>query len=140
MTTKGSVAPLLAILTALLACKKKEEQALPDALPEPVTTQAEPVPVPGPAPTPAAADEPDKPSPSTAKPATKRDAGTTADSGTAAKADAGATPSPSAACFQKCQSILQACLTPSQKDGGFPSLGDPAKCQAELQACQTACK
>ncbi len=145
MTSRTSFAALLVVLVALFACKKKEEQALPDAalpapLPETPATTAPAATASAPT---EAEDEADpKPVGTTSKPTAKKDGGTTAktDAGTTAKTDAGSTSTASKACFEKCSAVLQGCLTPAKKDGGFPSLGDPAKCQAAFKDCQTACK
>ena len=54
-----------------------------------------------------------------------------ADSGSIVKAKA---------CADKCQGVLQSCLTPSfPKDGGLPQLKDPAACQAAFDTCRVAC-
>jgi hypothetical protein len=135
----------LLVFAALLACKKKEEPALPDAaLPPPAPEAPAPAPAASAAPaeTDDDGDDDSKPATTAAKPTVKKDGGTTAktDAGTTAKTDAGAKPAASKACIEKCNAVLQTCLTPAKKDGGFPSFGDPAKCQSAFQDCQTACK
>ena len=134
--------PVLVLVVALLACKKKtdEEQPLPDAAlpppvaePAPAETTAEPAPEPS-----ASAPEPATTAAKPTTPVAKKDGGTTATD----KKDAGSKPSTtvSKACLEKCNAVLQGCLVPAKKDGGFPSIGDPTKCQAAFQECQAACK
>jgi hypothetical protein len=145
MTPRIPTLPVLLVLLALLSCKKKEEQALPSATLPPPAPEA-PAPAPAPAASAPAEDDDDdddkKPATTTTKPAVKKDGGTTAktDAGTTAKTDAGAKPTASKACIDKCNAVLQTCLTPAKKDGGFPSFGNPAQCQSAFSACQAACK
>ena len=129
--------PVLAVLVALLACKKKEEEEQPLPAPLPVpdgpTTATPPTDTPG---APSKTDDTPTPTTKWTKP---KDAGVK-DAGTTTKADAGTT-GPSAACFQQCQTALSTCLTPQPgKDGGLPKLADPKQCQDAFTACQTACK
>jgi hypothetical protein len=130
----------LAVTAALLACKKREPVTAPDAaapiaieIPE---ASAPPATAPVDTSPSTPTGTPAKPQP---KPATK-DAGAK-DAATTAQAEAGAGPKPpSKECLDKCNAVLSTCLTPSAKDGGFPSLADPTKCQQAFQACTTACK
>src|SRR5512132_313343 len=140
-----SLLPLVAALLAP-ACKTvdKEEDIvdaslIPPALsvtaPVPAATTAAPiVPVPTAAPPPATTT-------------TKLDAGAPTDAGAAATVDAGKVADAGAAangtmkaCADKCQAVLQGCALPQiSKDGGLPTLKDPAACQAAAAACLTAC-
>jgi hypothetical protein len=137
---KHLLLPTLAVLVALLACKKKEDEEKP--LPAPIAvpdgpTTATPPTTDTPS-TPKTSDD-DKSTPTTK--VTKPKDGGAKDSGTTAKADAGKTQGPSAGCFSKCQAALSTCLTPQPgKDGGLPKLADPKQCQDAFTACQTACK
>jgi len=134
----------------LLACKmfKKEEpapSALPPPEPPPTATAAATA-------TTEPSAEPAKDSPTPTNVTTKKgdagakdggatDASASTDSGAAAsdagKADAGGK---GAACAAKCQSILQACLSPGLTEAGAPKLPDPHKCQAAFDDCAKACK
>jgi hypothetical protein len=143
MVSRASVrSTLLLLVFALLACKlgKKEETApSATATPEP-TAAATPAATPSAAP--AATDTPAAPTQVQTGVTTKKgDAGTTKDAGpTDASASSDASSGKNAACQSKCQGIMQACLTPSAKDGGLPSFGDPTKCQAAFNDCAKACK
>ena len=134
---------LMLVVLALCACKlgKKEETA-PSAAPTPEATVA-PTPEATAAATPATTDTTTPPSTTTTTTTKKTDAGTTkdaaaADAGTTAASDASA--AKNAACQSKCNGIMQACLTPSVKEGGLPSFADPTKCKAAFDECAKACK
>jgi hypothetical protein len=134
----------LVVLGALLACKKKQEQTAPSATPPPASV------APTAEPTATASAEPSSAQPDPAKTTTIRkpngDAGAkdAAPSDAAAKNDAAATSdaggTKNAACQSKCQGVMQACLTPSGKDGGLPSFADPTQCKAAFDECVKACK
>jgi hypothetical protein len=109
---------------------------------------AAPTDTPGAQPLPAttgAATPPGK-TPTISPPASKPDAGAPSDAGAstpdaAAPSDAGAASSSLKVCAEKCQAVLQNCLTPVfPKDGGFPQIKDPAACQAAADACRAGCK
>jgi hypothetical protein len=137
----------LAVMVALLACKKKEEPAVIDAWPPPAIEvpadkPAEPTPAEPAAPesTGTAPSGPTGPKPTTT--VTPKDAGAK-DAATAAKTDAAApapAPGPSKECTDRCNSALRTCLTPSVTEGGLPSLGDPTACQKAFNDCTAACK
>ena len=138
-----SLLPLLAALLAP-ACNtvdKAEETADASLIP-PAVSVATPLPV-------ATIPAPIVPTPTVAPPATtttKLDAGAPTDAG-AGTADAGkvvdagtAANGTMKACADKCQAVLQGCALPQiPKDGGLPTLKDPAACQAAAAACLTAC-
>jgi len=88
--------------------------------------------------------------PSNKPDASKADAGVTdagivdsgvADSGKAdaSAPDAGTGAAKMRACIDKCQPIMQSCLTPTFTDAGIPKVKDPKLCQAELDKCRAAC-
>jgi len=67
----------------------------------------------------------------------KGDAGTSGDGGTSG--DAGSTSARLKACAEKCQAVMQSCLTPSFTDSGVPQIKDLAACQAAAKACRDGC-
>jgi hypothetical protein len=145
---------LLAASSGLAGCKSSSDSdeapaALPTASLTPPAAQLPvatgPVPAtPPPAATPAApprAVAPGQPTPAPAA-SPRPDAGTSADAGKpdAAAADTGSFPGKLAACAEKCQGILQGCLTPTfPADGGLPQPKDPKVCQSAFDTCRTAC-
>jgi hypothetical protein len=66
----------------------------------------------------------------------KGDAGAPGDAGAG---DAGSASARLKACAEKCQAVMQACLTPSFTDSGVPQIKDPAACQAAAEACRAGC-
>jgi hypothetical protein len=87
-------------------------------------------------------------SPAPVAPSIKPDAGSPADAGKgdaaapgdAGTSDAGSTTSAKLkACAEKCQAVMQSCLTPSFTDSGVPQIKDPAACQAAANACRAGC-
>ena len=139
-----SLLPLLAALLAP-ACKtvEKDEDTADASLIPPAVSVAPPLPV-------ATTAAPIVPAPTVAPPpattTTKLDAGAPTDAGAvtvdAGKvADAGtAANGTMKACADKCQAVLVGCALPQiPKDGGLPTLKDPAACQAAAAACLTAC-
>lgn len=136
---------LLPLLVALLApaCKTvdKEEDIADASLIPPAMSVATPLPA-------ATTAAPIMPTPTVPPPpvTTKLDAGAPTDAG-AGTADAGkvvdagtAANGTMKACADKCQAVLQGCALPQlPKDGGLPTLKDPAACQAAAAACLTAC-
>lgn len=140
-----SLLPLLAALLAP-ACKTvdKEEDMADASLIPPAMSVATPLPA-------ATTAAPIMPTPTVPPPpvtttTTKLDAGAPTDAG-AGTADAGkvvdagtAANGTMKACADKCQAVLQGCALPQlPKDGGLPTLKDPAACQAAAAACLTAC-
>jgi hypothetical protein len=149
---EGAVRPWVAaglVVLALLACKKKGEEALPDvSVPEAGTVEEAAAPTPSPAPTDTAA-----PTSTTApQPITRPvdggvartdagthdagavDAGSAArDAGAAAPVDAGRPPD-LVACSQACQRHLTDCLARVAEGG--TNVG----CTAALQGCMAACR
>jgi hypothetical protein len=66
----------------------------------------------------------------------KGDAAAPGDAGTG---DAGSASARLRACAEKCQAVMQACLTPSFTDSGVPQIKDPAACKAAADACRAGC-
>jgi hypothetical protein len=145
---------LLAASSGLAGCKSSNDSdeapaAPPAASPAPPPAQL-PVAtgvVPTTPPTAAAPAAPPRvaaPGQPTSVPATSPvpDAGAPADAGKpdAAAADTGIFPGKLAACAEKCQGILQSCLTPTfPADGGLPQPKDPKVCQSAFDTCRAAC-
>jgi hypothetical protein len=143
----ATLVTLSAVLLALLACKKSSDPSpspsaeLPSGgsptpvepqTPTPAETTVEPTPAPA---------NPGAPAPVAAKPTATATTTATASGSAAPTATTPPAPTgPSKACVDKCQGIMQICLTPKATDGGFPQMADPAKCQQAFADCQTACK
>ncbi len=148
-----AVLSLALVTAALLACKKKDDAdtapsaTLPTTPETPVAPETTETP-PTTDPTTTAAPSPNSPAtpakPGTVPKPTTSAAPSTADAGTAAAKDAGSAPKPASGpskeCVQKCQGVMQTCLTPRTGDGGMPQLPDPTKCQQAFTDCQAACK
>lgn len=162
MRLKAGIAWMSVAAFAMLACNRGGEEKEGTAMPqEPATTGAAPQSekpataagaMEGPAGNttpPAVGGNPVTAPKNPADAGTSTDAGTSADAGDAPKADAGAADAGAGstsnaeklkACAQKCQSSMQACLTPdTPKPGELPKLKDPAACQAAAEACRAAC-
>jgi hypothetical protein len=124
---------------------KDEEGGLSPAPSAPPAPAAAPTDTSGAQPLPTGAVVTPGKTPTTPTPASKPDAGASSDAGAttdaAAPSDAGAASSSLKVCAEKCQAVLQNCLTPVfPKDGGLPQIKDPAACQAAAEACRTGCK
>lgn len=139
---------VLLLTLGLFACKRSSDAAA-SASAEPAEVPTTPVAT-DQAPTPTATTEepaPASPTPG-AKPATTpttkptaTDAGAVKDASTPPKDAAAPKPTgPSKECVQKCQSLMQGCLTPGVTDGGVPKLPDAVKCQKAFSDCQAVCK
>jgi hypothetical protein len=137
---------ILAVSSCLAGCKNKDDTdtvptiAVPPAVTvPPLPAATAPVPVQPPVVTPpVVAPKPGtQPLPDGGKPPV--DAGAPVDAGKP-PADAGAAGDKLTGCFNKCQGILQNCLTPTfPADGGFPQPKDPKLCQTAFETCRVAC-
>ncbi|HMR08889.1 MAG TPA: hypothetical protein PKA88_24080 [Polyangiaceae bacterium] len=147
MTHQRDLPSIVLLLTlGLFACKRSSDAAA-SASAEPAEVPVAPVATdPVPAPT-ATTEEPAAASPTpgattitTTKP-TAQDAGAAKDAAAPAKDAAPSKPSgPSKECVQKCQSLMQGCLSPGVTDAGVPKLPDAVKCQQAFTECQAVCK
>ncbi|MCA9592907.1 MAG: hypothetical protein KC776_06335 [Myxococcales bacterium] len=148
---RATTVTLAAVLLALLACKKSSDPSPSASAELPSGGSPTPVEPEVPAPTATATDTtaaPTTPTPTTVTPtptttATAKPTTTATTSSTAAPSATATTTAPagpSKACVEKCQSVLQVCLTPKATDGGFPQMADPTKCQQAFTDCQSACK
>jgi hypothetical protein len=155
---------LLALTISLAACRlgRSDEQSdrpLPAPEPSSKTPPSRPAEAPAPAPNrPRESD--DVPNRPTGAPATTGKANSEpAGSAPTATGSAAPTPSaapaptltlpavdgglsvPTAACIQKCQARLQACISkPMPLDAGLPSLESMAECKKAFEDCRTDCQ
>lgn len=131
------------VVLALFACKKKDEEALPDAeVPDvgaPVEAEAPPPPV-DTAAIDAAAPVPTQPvyvhrdAGAATDAAAPRDGGTAAADAAAPAADAGSRTADLQACARACETQLRSCLARVAEGGSN------AQCAAEVTACSAACR
>lgn len=160
-TRERLVALLLPLCVAACSSSGEKDEAVPGPRPDPSAPSAvpgAPVGATGVIEQPGSQPPSTRPTTTATKPTTTTpDAGVTPDAGTqadaGAKADAGAHADAGAqadagggsagklkACTDRCQGVLQSCLTPTiPPDGGLPQIKDPAACQKAFQDCQKAC-